>query len=322
MPGVAWDLLPMDRYRAHNWHCLGQPGRQPYAAIYTTLGCPFKCSFCCIQAPFKSGEAALGLRPNINSYRFWSPRRVVDDLEHLATHYGVRNVKFADEMFVLNRQHVEAICDLVVERRLDLNIWAYSRVDTVKDGMLDKLRRAGVRWLAFGIEAANARVRGDVQKGFDQDLIFDTLSKVADAGIHVIGNYIFGLPEDDLDTMRETLDLAIELNCDFANFQCAMAYPGSQLYQLALKQGWPLPETWAGYAQHAVDALPLPTRHLSAGQVLRFRDEAFHTYFTHPDYLEMVQRKFGVSAVEDIRRMTAHRLVRNYACRDVEMSNC
>src|SRR5688500_9751961 len=59
LPGVAWDLLPMHRYRAHNWHCLGEPSRQPYAALYTTLGCPYKCSFCCIQAPFKSGEAQL-----------------------------------------------------------------------------------------------------------------------------------------------------------------------------------------------------------------------------------------------------------------------
>ena len=47
--------------------------REPYAAIYTTLGCPYHCSFCCIQAPFKSGEKALGLRQNVNSYRFWSP---------------------------------------------------------------------------------------------------------------------------------------------------------------------------------------------------------------------------------------------------------
>src|SRR5262245_24199563 len=53
LPGVAWDLLLMDRYRAHNWHCLGERSRQPYAAIYTSLGCPYRCSFCCIQAPFR-----------------------------------------------------------------------------------------------------------------------------------------------------------------------------------------------------------------------------------------------------------------------------
>ncbi len=289
MPGVAWDLLPMDRYRAHNWHCLGnvdragQLVRSPYASMYTTLGCPYRCSFCCIHAPFKSGESQLGMRPAVNSYRFWSPRRVVDDLEHLATRYGLRNVKFADEMFVLNQNHVEGICDLILQRGLDLNIWAYARVDTVREGMLDKLRRAGVRWLAFGIEAANAKVRDDVQKGFDQDHIRRTLRCVSDAGIYVIGNYIFGLPEDDRQTMQETLDLASDLNCEFANFYCAMAYPGSPLYEVAVAKGWRLPETWAGYSQHSLETLPLPTRHVSASEVLRFRDEAFQTYYTNPD---------------------------------------
>jgi hypothetical protein len=47
MPGIAWDLRPMKKYRAHNWHCSGHLDREPYAAIYTTLGCPYKCSFCC-----------------------------------------------------------------------------------------------------------------------------------------------------------------------------------------------------------------------------------------------------------------------------------
>ena len=73
MPGVAWDLLPMDKYRAHNWHCFGQPEREPYAAIYTTLGCPFKCSFCCIQAPFKAGEKELGLKETVNSVPVLEP---------------------------------------------------------------------------------------------------------------------------------------------------------------------------------------------------------------------------------------------------------
>src|SRR5689334_18127039 len=77
VPGVAWDLLPMGRYRAHNWHCLGGLDRQPYAALYTTLGCPYHCSFCCIQAPFKSGEAAAGVKAATNTYRYWSPDTVV-----------------------------------------------------------------------------------------------------------------------------------------------------------------------------------------------------------------------------------------------------
>jgi radical SAM superfamily enzyme YgiQ (UPF0313 family) len=312
MPGIAWDLLPMSKYRAHNWHCFGNLQREPYAAIYTTLGCPYHCSFCCIQAPFKDGEKAMGLKDSVNSYRFWTPQRVVDELELLVTRYGVRNIKLADEMFVLHPRHVIGICDRILERGLDLNIWAYARVDTVRDDMLDKLKRAGFTWLAFGIEAANEGVLTDVDKRYSVGQVHETIGKVQAAGINIIGNYIFGLPEDTRDTMQETLDLAQDLNCEFANFYCAMAYPGSPLYQQALQRGWKLPQNWSGYSQHAVDTLPLPTKHLSAAEVLRFRDGAFHTYFTDTRYLEMVREKFGDETVAHIRQMTSHRLERLY----------
>jgi anaerobic magnesium-protoporphyrin IX monomethyl ester cyclase len=312
MPGVAWDLLPMDRYRAHNWHCFGHLQREPYAAIYTTLGCPYRCSFCCIQAPFKSGEQALGLNPDVNSYRFWSPQRIIEEIDLLVNTYGIRNLKLADEMFVLNQRHVIGICDLIIERGYDLNIWAYARVDTVKDSMLDKLRRAGITWLALGIEAADDRVLTDVDKWYKVDELYDTVRKIKDAGINIIGNYIFGLPEDNAETMQRTLDLALELKCEFANFYSAMAYPGSPLYEEAVRRGWQLPATWSGYSQHAINTLPLPTRHLSAAEVLRFRDEAFTAYFTHAPYLEMIRNKFGEETVAHIREMTTHTLERKY----------
>jgi anaerobic magnesium-protoporphyrin IX monomethyl ester cyclase len=312
MPEMAWDLLPMKKYRAHNWHCFGDLGRQPYASLYTTFGCPYHCSFCCIQAPFKSGEKVAGWKESVNSYRFWSPKAVIAQIDKLVGEYGVRNIKIADEMFVLNPRHVLGICDAIIERGYDLNIWAYARVDTVKDDMLDKLKRAGFNWLAFGIEAASERVRDDVDKGFGQEEIFRTIEKVRGAGINVIANYIFGLPEDNLESMQATLDLALELNCEFANFYSAMAYPGSQLYSLAIEEEWPLPQNWSGYSQHAVNTLPLPTKYLSGADVLRFRDRAFQVYFGNAAYLEMMNRKFGSATAEQITQMTSHKLERQH----------
>ena len=314
MPGIAWDLLPMTKYRAHNWHCFDNvSAREPYAALYTTLGCPYTCSFCCIQAPFKSGEKEAGLKESSNSYRFWSPDRVISEIDLLVTKYGVRNIKIADEMFVLNQRHIDGICDRIIERGYDLNIWAYARIDTVKDGMAEKLKRAGFNWLAFGIEAANDRVLADVNKRYKISEVYTTVQKVRDAGINIIANYIFGLPEDTHASMQETLDLALDLNCEFGNFYSAMAYPGSQLYTQARQLRWQLPETWTGYSQHAVDTLPLPTKYLSAGEVLKFRDHAFNEYFTNPAYLEMVGRKFGADTVAHIQDMTKHKLERRFA---------
>jgi anaerobic magnesium-protoporphyrin IX monomethyl ester cyclase len=300
----------MKKYRAHNWHCLGGRERQPYAAIYTTLGCPYHCSFCCIQAPFRRGEEAGGLRASTNSYRYWGTDHVLDQIDVLVNRYGVRNLKIADEMFVLNRKHVLALCEGLMQRKYDLNLWAYARVDTIKDDMLDPLRQAGFSWLALGIEAGAERVRANVDKRFHQEDVFAVVHKVRAAGINIIGNYIFGLPEDDGDTMQATLDLAVELNCEFANFYATMAYPGSALYARAVRQKVPLPRRWTGYAQHARDCLPLPTRYVTARDVLRFRDDAFLRYYTAPGYLSAVERRFGGPALEHLRRMTGLRLER------------
>lgn len=304
IPGIAWDLLPVSRYRAHNWHVFGTSNsRAPYAAIYSTLGCSFKCTFCCINAPFGGP-----------SYRMRSPGNVLQEIDLLVEKYGVRNIKFADEMFVLNMKHVTEICDLLIERRYDLNIWAYARVDTVnREGILEKLKRAGFNWLILGIESGNERVRKDVNKGFSQDLIHKSVRNTQRAGINVLGNYIFGLPEDDYDSMDETLKLAVGLDTEWANFYSCMAYPGSGLYELATQEGWSLPEHWSGYSQHASDTLPLPTRYLTGGQVLAFRDRAFVTYFSSPQFLSLVERKFGPEAVNHVQDMNKIKLERKYA---------
>lgn len=313
IPEVAWDLLPMNNYRAHNWHCFENLKRQPYAALYTTLGCPYHCTFCCIQAPFKVGEKAINFKESVNSYRYWSPRAVIIQIDKLVNNYGVCNIKFADELFILNPKHVLDICDLIIERGYNLNIWAYARVDSIRGKMLEKLKRAGFNWLALGIETASDRVRDDVKKGFDEEQLYEIIRKVRAAGIYIIGNYIFGLPEDDLQTMQQTLDMALDLNCEFANFYCCMAYPGSQLYNVAIKEDWPLPEKWSGYSQHSFETLPLPTKYLPAAEVLRFRDHAFQVYFSNPKYLDMIMRKFGPGTVQHIQEMASHKLVRHYA---------
>lgn len=301
MPGVAWDLLPMSTYRAHNWHCFEHiHERQPYASLHTSLGCPYKCTFCCINAPF--GKPA---------YRMWSPDAVIRDIGVLVEKYGVRNIKFVDEMFVLNKNHVLGICDRIIERGYDLNIWAYARVDTVKDEFLDRLRRGGVRWLALGIESASKHVRDGVEKGrFGSAEILKVVRKIRDAGINVIGNYIFGLPDDTHETMQETLDLAMEANCEFANFYCAMAYPGSKLYTMAKQNGWQLPASWIGYSQHGFETHPLRTEALTSAEVLAFRDDAFSKYFSNPSYLDLIRRKFGEDALANVKSMTKIRLRR------------
>lgn len=311
LPGMAWDLLPMDKYRTANWHAMtNDNNKAPFASLYTSLGCPFKCSFCCINAPFGNNNLE-NWDYGRNKFRFWSPEFIITEFEKIHN-MGIRNVKLADEMFVLQKKHFMEICNKIIERNYDFNIWAYARIDTVKEDYLETLKRAGVNWLALGIESGNSVVRKDVVKGrFTETKIVDLVQKIRDYDINVIGNYIFGLPEDTHDSMQDTLNLAIELNCEFANFYSTMAYPGSQLYLDAIRgQSSTLPTSYVGYSQHSYETTPLPTKTLSAAEVLGFRDKAFNEYYSNHEYLNFIKKKFGDETYNDIMHMTTYKLKR------------
>jgi radical SAM superfamily enzyme YgiQ (UPF0313 family) len=184
-------------------------------------------------------------------------------------------------------------------------------VDTVTPELLKKLRRAGMRWLAYGFESASANVRDGVEKGVTAEKVENAIRWTKEAGIHIIANYIVGLPDDDAETMRQTLDEAYRHNFEYLNLYCAMAYPGSRLYQDALNARLRLPDTWGAYAQLSPDTQPLPTKHLSAAEVLRFRDEAFRAYHSNPRYLQMLEEKFGRPTVVHVKKMLEQPIRRN-----------
>ena len=101
----------------------------------------------------------------------------------------------------------------------------------------------------------------------------------------------------------------MRINSEWSNFYSAMAYPGSQLYPMAKQKKWKLPDDengpgWIGYSQHAYDCLPLKTEKIKASDVLKFRDQAFDTYFKSPDYLNMISKTYGSKVVDHINDMT------------------
>jgi anaerobic magnesium-protoporphyrin IX monomethyl ester cyclase len=303
LPRPAWDLLPMKSYRSHAWHCFDDLARrQPYAVLYTNLGCPFKCTFCCINALF-----------GVNTIRYRGIEKVIEELDFLVNSYGIRNIKIIDELFAINENRVVALCDKIIERKYDLNIWAYARVNTVTEKMLEKMKKAGINWLAYGFEAGNKRVIDDVAKGYKTELVDEVVRMSYSMGFHLCANYIFGLPEDDYDTMTDTFKLMLDINAEWANIYCAMAYPGSSLYETAVENKWPLPETWDGYSQYSVETLPLPTKYITGGQVLQFRDFAFNAYYTNPRYLSMINKKFGSVTTNHILTMASQKLERRFA---------
>lgn len=301
--GNAWHLLPPpSRYRSHSWQRLGSlEDRNPYAAIFTSLGCAFKCHFCMIN-----------VFQHTNRYRMRNPEMVVEEIAMLYHKYGVKTFKMTDELFVLNKNHCRDICEGIIKAGLGnkISIWCYARPDTVGSNELAMFRQAGFDWFALGIESGAESIRDGADKSMSQQEIKDVVRDIEAAGINVIANYIFGLPGETHETMQATLDLAQGLNTAFANFYCAMAYPGSKLYDEAVEKGWPLPETWAGYSQHNEFSTPLRTDALSAAELLAFRDQAFTTYFTSKRYVDNVTQRFGQEARVHIEKMTSYKLKR------------
>ena len=319
LPGYAWDLLPFkekrfDLYRSPMWHAEYQEEfRSPYAAIQTSLGCQFSCNFCMINMINRNDNEEIGVAGKYSKMRHWTTDFIIKEFDKLFS-YGVFTIKITDEMFLLNPKFYKPLCELLKKRNNDdkLKMWAYSRIDTVKrPEILDLVRSAGIKWLCLGIESGDKKVRLEVAKGKFEDVDVRTVvKKIHDSDIQVLANYIFGLPGDTKESMQKTLDLSFELETLGWNGYAAMALPGSELYKDALEKKYKLPDNYEGYSFHSYNTIPLPTKTLKPYEILKFRDDAFNKYFSDKNILSKIEKKFGLSARNNIEEMTKHKLKR------------
>lgn len=319
LPGYAWDLLPykkkpLDLYRSPLWHAeYKEEFRTPYAAIQTSIGCQFKCNFCMINIVNKDDVEEIGVASNYSGMRYWSPEFIIKEFDKLFS-LGVRTIKITDEMFLLNQKFYLPLCEMLAERNKDdqNKMWAYSRIDTVKRAeILDKVRKAGIKWLALGIESGRKDIRLEVSKGKFEDVDVEKIVKqIEQSDINVMANYIYGLPGDTKETIQHTFNLSEELNTLGWNTYAAMALPGSQLYKQALDENIRLPKKYNEFSFHSYETLPLPTKELKAYEVLKLRDEKFIEYFTNKNFKEKIKLKFGIKAVENIENMLQVKLKR------------
>ena len=318
LPGYAWDLLPykikpLDLYRSHFWHAnYDFNQRTPFASIYTSLGCVFNCNFCMINILNRDDNSEIGTASDYAVMRFWSPEFIIKEFDKLVK-LGVKTLRIADEMFLLNKKYYIPLCELLIERGYGdfLNMWAYSRVDTINEKYLNMVRKAGIRTLCLGIESGDQKVRLEVSKGSFKDFnIREVIKKIHDNDIEVLGNYLFGLTGDNHESMQKTLDLSLELNTIGWNAYPVMPFPGSQIYTEAKKNNEELPTDYLEFSYHSYLTKPLGTKYLTPAEVLKFRDYAFTKYHTNKNFLAKVKNKFGEEAVNNILKMTKIKLKR------------
>ncbi len=313
LPGYAWDLLPfksnpLDLYRSPMWHAeYDFEKRSPYASIQTSLGCQFKCNFCMINLINRNDTNDIGVASNYSGMRFWSPDFIIKEFKKLIV-MGVKTIRIVDEMFLLNPKYYIPLCKKLSDLNQDdsLRLWSYSRIDTIKKAeVLKVVRKAGIKWLCLGIESGEKEVRLEVDKGKFEDFnVKEVIKMLHEADINVMANYIFGLPGDTKKTIKKTYELSEELCTAGWNTYAAMALPGSKLYYDAVKNNVRLPDSYEGYSFHSEECIPLPTETLSASEVLQLRDEAFKKYHNYKPFLELIKKKFGNKASDNIKEMS------------------
>ena len=319
LPGYAWDLLPykdtpLDLYRSPMWHAeYDFKKRTPYAAIQTSLGCQFKCEFCMINMINRSDNNRVGVASDYSGMRYWPTDFIINEFKKLIK-MGVRTIRIVDEMFLLNPKHYVPLCTELAKLNVkdELKMWAYSRVDTVRrPDILNLVRKAGVKWLALGIESSNKKIRIESSKGkFDDVDIRNVIEQVHNEDIGVMANYIFGLPGDDIDSMNETLELSMDLCTIGWNAYPAMALPGTLLYKQAIQNKQKLPDDFQGYSFHSYHTYPLSTEYLTSQEILKFRDDSFIKYHESQCFLDKISSKYGDTAVKNIQNMTKIKLKR------------
>ena len=295
LPRIDWELMNPARYRAHNWHCFGDINqRSPYAIIWTSFGCPYKCSYCSTNNLFgKRGQ------------RFRGIDSVIDEITVLVEKYHVKHLKILDELFVSQNKRMEEFCDKLEAKGYDLNIWAYSRVDSVNKDILRRLKKVGVTWLAYGFESAEEDILREVDKDNRKASVDEVIRMTQEEGIAICAGVMFGLPNETMETLQSTYDFIVKYNFEWVNMYPVFPQPGTKLYE-SIEE----PRDWKGYALYGYDCDPMSTKYLSAATILRFRDEAFVKYHSRPEYLAIIEKKFGPDTKDHILRMLQNSLKR------------
>lgn len=260
LPFPAWDLVNTDLY------LMPFSGR-PYLLVASARGCPYPCTFC-------ASKVYYGAR-----VRKRSPARVVDELAWIVERFGISDFLFWTESFTNDQEYAIATAREMIARQMNINWVCNSRVDTVSPRFLRTIKKAGCWMIGFGIESGN---QGVLDRAKKKTSIADAVRSVRmahEVGLEVTGHCILGLPGETEETLQQTIDFAKFLRLDFAQFYCAVPFPGSELYDLCKENGW-LDETDWAYFEQNTSIITTPS--LSAQQVMAARDRAYRSFYRQP----------------------------------------
>lgn len=237
-----------------------------FATVLTDYGCPFPCTFCVI------GTLGFQTRPLDD---------VLEELDDLRAR-GVREIFFMDQTFGVQKQRAMELC-AALEERGDLSFTCFTRPDTADDELCAAIVRAGGHTVIMGVESADDELLEAYRKDYAADAVLAGFARARRHGLRTVGTFIIGLPEETEDSLRRTLDLALELDLDFMSLNMAVPRFGTPFRAQALELG--LAERGdLVMDQGGADAF-LPTRTLDRDNMLALKRTMIRRFYLRPSYL-------------------------------------
>lgn len=281
LPFPARHLLPMEHYKILNM-------KLHTATMIYGRGCPMQCSFC--------ASAAL----HGNRLRMRSPGNVVDEMEHLVDDHNAGMIAFMDDTFTLKPSRVEAICEEIKERDMDVYWGCTARVDTLSGPLLHKMSDSGCITMFLGVESADQQQLDRVNKQITIDKIRSAFKLARENDIRTIASVVLGMPGDTRSSIERTIKFAREINPSYAVFSLATPYPGTKFYQEAVQDNIIRVKDWSKYT---LLSPVLDTVDCSLDELKKLQKKAFRQFYLRPFYLMKQVRMDGPILLKTVAAM-------------------
>ncbi len=274
LPYPAYDLLPLDRYRPSiQW-----VKKRPFLMLYTARGCPFNCTFCASNVNFG------------RSVRLRSPESVVNEIEYYKARYGIKQIIFYSDTLVINKKHINALCELMIKRKTNIVWCCFSTIEAMNFELAKRMKEAGCFMVSFGLESGSEYMLRRMNKNYQSTkLAKKIITDVRKAGITPIGSFIFGHPGETEETIKETIHYALDLPLSYAAFATVVPFPGSQIFKYVKDKGI-LPETITDWSDFEEYREPFVLSEVPKDKLLYYLKLAFRKfYFRVPTILWIIK---------------------------------
>jgi radical SAM superfamily enzyme YgiQ (UPF0313 family) len=224
LPFPDYDLLNFSKYdRFLNYGY----NRSRQGVLLTSRGCPYKCVFC---------HNIFGRKTRLRS-----PENVMEEIVYLNKNYHINDFFIADDIFNINYRRAMRLFDLIIASRLNLHLYFPNgiRGDIVDAAYIDRMVEAGTRFVTYAVETASPRLQKLINKNIDLEKLKDNIIYTCNKEILVNAFFLFGLPTETEEEALMTLKYAEEL--EYLNFPFiffSRYYPGTEMYEIALKNGF------------------------------------------------------------------------------------